>query len=763
MVMLSIIVTVHGAGLQWLNVDFRPEAFILETDPMFKAREAYQQRWSASDLPISVVVSSPNQDLLKPEGRAHVRAIQWALRTNPAVKDVYSYLDAPMVWLNAEGTIHQESMEVFLQHQHPSPTAHTLSSRAPAAFNVEDIPLLASDGLSTLMIMTLNPPPIPVHQLPETLDSIRTTLTQTGERSDVTIDFIGVTALRAHFYTQTISEQRLFLSLSLVFMLAVLFLFYRQLLCVLIFGICAFAALVLFSGFMGLAGISVGLINQVLFTLIPAFTLANAIHLFNHLQHALRTRGHSREPTVEEWREQITQTMHVILPVCTGTLITTACAFLSLLYAKVPPVREFGVLAAMGMLYVFLSLSFLFPLLLSTSVIRRRLWKRSHAQAQQHNTAQGQEPASSLWLLSMYGVLAKPRHLVLALTLGFGAAFVIVSQLDVDHELSSLLPQDSQMRKTIATVDDFLGGSVRLGVEITPFSLNDASPDDFQRLENFSLALKDVPQIRSVTSGLEPFKRMHALFTDDENLPTTRSQIQQYSFLLDDSLTQVFFQQKSCRLLIGVEDSGGQAMLDTIAQIKAIGTHHFGTSATIHVHGPIADAFARLSHLVGELLWGFLIALCVVLAVMGLILRDVKLVLISLVPNLFPMMAALIVLVLCHWPLDVGPAVLCTIAFGIAVDDTLHILVNYQRMRQHTSPLESIHIVLQKTGYAIFISSCVIGIGFLVQGLSSFASIHRIGVLGAVIMIGAIIGDLLILPALLVFASQRKNQRDEAC
>ena len=127
----------------------------------------------------------------------------------------------------------------------------------------------------------------------------------------------------------------------------------------------------------------------------------------------------------------------------------------------------------------------------------------------------------------------------------------------------------------------------------------------------------------------------------------------------------------------------------------------------------------------------------------------------SLVPNSMPLLVGYGLMGLMDWELDPTPAVVFTVALGIAVDDTIHLLVRVRDEQAEGRALpDAVREAVLHSGRAVTITTVLLCAGFGLNGLSSFPSMQVLGVLGAVVIFVALLGDLFLLPALLV-AAQR--------
>ena len=128
-----------------------------------------------------------------------------------------------------------------------------------------------------------------------------------------------------------------------------------------------------------------------------------------------------------------------------------------------------------------------------------------------------------------------------------------------------------------------------------------------------------------------------------------------------------------------------------------------------------------------------------------------------MLPNLFPLIVGGAVLHLIGQHLDIGTVLVCSVCLGIAVDDTIHILANYQRQRAAgMSPSDSIAFVLSHTGPALVVTTFVLVAAFGTLAFATFVPNVYFGIMTAVILLTALLTDLTFLPAILMARDERK-------
>ncbi len=167
-----------------------------------------------------------------------------------------------------------------------------------------------------------------------------------------------------------------------------------------------------------------------------------------------------------------------------------------------------------------------------------------------------------------------------------------------------------------------------------------------------------------------------------------------------------------------------------------------------------------------ELLLTYLIAFGIISFVVLIVLRSFKASLIAILPNLFPALVVLGAAGFLGFALDVASLTTASVALGIAVDDTLHFLLWHQKMEKSETKMgddflraSPIHSALRYCGTAMVQTSMILGLSIVLYALCGFLPTVRFGILLSAMMFVALVGDLLLLPALMAFCTSSQNSR----
>ena len=176
-----------------------------------------------------------------------------------------------------------------------------------------------------------------------------------------------------------------------------------------------------------------------------------------------------------------------------------------------------------------------------------------------------------------------------------------------------------------------------------------------------------------------------------------------------------------------------------------------------------------MEHIVSSQIKGVLIALAVITLVMCAALGSLRTGLVAMLPNLSPVLLTLGVMGWAGIPLDYNKLFIAVVAIGIAVDDTLHLVLRYRHEFERTGSYEAaLHASMEDVGRALFITSVALVLGFACLTLSVMASQHTFGLLLAGTISVALLADFLLLPALVLTfepfgpEGQRKRQPQQS-
>jgi len=480
--------------------------------------------------------------------------------------------------------------------------------------------------------------------------------------------------------------------------------------------------------------------------IILTLAVADSIHILVTIFHQMRL-GTARHKAIQE-------SIRVNLQPVLITSVSTAIGFLAMNFSDAPPFRDLGNIVAMGVLSAFVYSVFFMPALMAVLPIR----------VKQDKT----EKNKFFSLLSDFVICRRTAIFwsMIALILLTSSG---ISKIHLNDEFIKYFDHSYPFR----IASDFSAKHLA-GLEIIDWNLDSGEeggindPEYLKTVENFANWFRQQPEVRHVYTITDIMKRlnqnMHGDDPDWYRLPEQRDLAAQYLLLYEMNLpfgldlnNRINIDKSSTRMTVSMPNIGTAGVLDLERRGREwLKTH----SNTMTTYGSgLSIIFSHISERnIHSMLKGSIIALILISFIMIAALRDFKLGLISLIPNLMPAFMAFGV-----WGIFVGQvglavSVMIAMTLGIVVDDTVHFLSKYQRARKEhaMSPEDSVRYAFNTVGSAIWITTMALVGGFGVLSFSGFQINSHMGLMTTITIIFALILDFFFLPTLLIKLDNKK-------
>lgn len=470
-----------------------------------------------------------------------------------------------------------------------------------------------------------------------------------------------------------------------------------------------FVATVVTIGGLGWAGLPLNGISSAAPSVLVGLTVATGVHMVLAWQDALRD-GNSRVDAVA--RAMDWNTWPIVLSVA-----TTIVSFLCLNLATSPPFRQLGNIVALGLLVTLVLCFTLLPALLLVippSLARRRRWIEE--------------------AMARLGQCIAMRQLAFA---GLGAcvtaaAIAGLTQVTYDDTFSHYFDESYEVRQATDLFEEKLTGTTILAVSVPAASEGDAgSPQDRAVVSGLLRWLRAQPGVARVTSP----------FAGQPSNPAMR--------MIDDEASHM-------RLEVVLR---GVSAAETLALAAATEIHAAESyDLDVVVTGlPILSARLSLDS-ARTMLLATMLALLAVSVLLLLAVRNVRLGLVSVIPNLVPMIIAFGVWGVLVGEVSFAATVVAALTFGIVVDDTVHIVLKFRRARsQGLAPDAALISSFRSVGVAVLVTTMAIGTGFATFAASGFLVNQHFGMLSTLTLASALVADLLFLPPLLLWAERERS------
>jgi predicted RND superfamily exporter protein len=437
------------------------------------------------------------------------------------------------------------------------------------------------------------------------------------------------------------------------------------------------------------------------------------------------------------------------------TSVTTVIGFLTMNFSEVPPFRDLGNTVAMGVVAAFFLSTILLPALVMVLPVRVK---------QHDNHAHKHMDALALF------VIRNSSKILIGTAIVSAIIFAAIPLNKVNDEFVKYFKTNVDFRQDT----DFTAANLS-GIYTMEYSLiagesgGISNPKFLQQVEAFSDWVKTHTEVVHVDTITEIFKRlnknMHSDNPDYFKLPESKELAAQYLLLYEMSLpygldmnNQLNVDKSSIKLTI---------VLDNISSIRTLELEQ-EFADWLHANTDISEFYAAspnimFSHIgkrnVVSMVSGVTYALILICIIMMVVLRSVKLGLISLIPNLVPIGAAFGIWGLFHGDVGISVGTATGMILGIVVDDTVHFLSKYRRAIKEKgySSEEAVQYAFKTVGTALWVTTFVLVSGFLVLALSDFNMNAYMGIFTACTITLALIFDFIALPAILLKTGSKKE------
>ncbi len=560
-----------------------------------------------------------------------------------------------------------------------------------------------------------------------------------------------------HFLKKSMmQDMRKFMVLAMLAMAILLFILFRRVTGVLLPLFIVIVSLFSTVGIMSICSTPIKVPTQILPSFLLAVGIGTSVHILSIFFHRLRT--------TDDKEEAIAYSMgHSGLAVVMAN-VTTASGLMSFSTAEVAPVADLGIYAGIGVILTFINSIILLPALLALAPIRQ---KRAYKDG--GKTAMGH-------FLSAVGHFstAWPKTILCVSAVLILFSTIAISNIRFSHHTLNWFPKDNDIRLATEKIDHELKGSLSLEVVLDTGIENGLyEPDLLNRMEQAVSYVKTVQYedffVGKAWSLTTILKEINQALNENRSayyhIPQDRDLVAQEFLLFENSGSDdledfVDSQFSKARIMIKVPYKDAYKAGVFIEMIDDYFLQHF-PDVKFTLTGMVGVFFRTLTAAVHTMAKSYAIALVVITALMILLIGKVRIGLLSMIPNLVPILLTLGVIGAFSIPMDLFTMMVASIAIGLAVDDTIHFMHNFRRYyEEKEDPVAAVHETLQTTGRAMLVTTVALSLGFFIFGFSTLSNVRNFGLLTGFAVTTALTADYLIAPALMVIANRAKTQEE---
>jgi predicted RND superfamily exporter protein len=578
------------------------------------------------------------------------------------------------------------------------------------------------------------------------LDKLNPIVKKFEKDNNIDVRVSGMPFIRTMNSDNIKNEMRMFLALALFVTAFIFFLFFRSFRATFITMIVVSIGVMWAFGFIGLFRYEISILTALIPPLIIVIGVPNAIFLINKYQQEVIKHGNKA------------RSLHrVITKIGNATLmtnLTTAAGFATFIFTRSQLLSEFGVIASISILAIFVLAVLIIPIIYSFLPMPKEKHLRHLNQKWIELIINWLENTVRFRRVSIY-----ITTVVLIIVSMIGVYMIRVSGSLIED-----MPKHKQFSKDIKFIEDEFGGIMAL-----EFLIDTKKPQGvmklstFKRMEKLDEIIDEIPELSKSVSILNIVKYTKQAFYNNNpeyyQLPTREEKIFIMPYIKNSSsnnnllTTYVDSTGRYARLTTFMKDIGTDKMERIEERLDARIDKAFPKEKyTVTKTGKALVFLKGTNYLIKNLIISLGLAILLISIFMGWMFRSVRMILISLVPNMLPLLLTAGVMGYLGIPLKPSTILVFSVAFGISVDDTIHFLAKYRQELQATNwkVKKSVYAALHETGVSMFYTSIVLFFGFLVFTVSSFGGTIALGGLVSGTLLVAMLSNLVLLPSLLL-------------
>ncbi|HRZ76838.1 MAG TPA: MMPL family transporter [Bacteroidales bacterium] len=616
--------------------------------------------------------------------------------------------------------------------------------------------LFNKESQATLMMVTLDKQMLNTRERIPLVYAIRDRAQQFSEQSGVQVHHSGLPYIRTMTSKKVQDELQFFMLLAMIVASALLLAFFRSFKAMVFPMVIVLISVIWAFGIIGLLGYEITLLTGIIPPLLIIIGVENCIFLLNKYHHEFRAHGN-----------KVKALSRVVQRVGNATLLTnltTAVGFATFIVTGNPILVEFGVVASINIMIVFLLSIFLIPIFYS-------YLDPPEARHTRHLSSK-----LTVYLVEKVVHLVKYRRnwiygtSVVAVVLGF----VGITMLRTTGNVVDDIPHKDPLYQDLLFFEKEFKGTLPFEIMIdTRKARGVQSLAVLKRMDRLQDTLMTYPEFSRLLSITELVKFGRQAFylgdPDSYSLPSSN----EMNFMAP-YLPKVETGRRS--LLQNFVDSSLQVARISV-QMANIGTNDIERihddlrpkvdsifspeKYDVRITGTSLVFLRGNEYLVHNLMTSLLLAIVVILLIMSLLFTSYKMVGLSMIPNLLPQLLTAALMGFAAIPIKPSTILIFSIALGISVDNAIHFLSRYRiELRYNNWQIrKSVLLALRETSYGMVYSSIVLFFGFAMFTLSSFGGTEAMGFLVSFTLLVAVLSNLLLLPSLLLTLDKRATTR----
>jgi predicted RND superfamily exporter protein len=676
-----------------------------------------------------VVLLIESHDVFQPDVLQYIDSVTRELETKEEFEQIRSLTNARAIRAVGDAV---ESGPIL--HEIPRTPEEVQQARATALGSSLLVRrIVSSDSTVTAVLAEMKDAAafttIPRQQ--QAINTVARVMRQFPPPAETRIQVTGAPLVEVETTRALIDDQRLLTPLVFLVLITALGLTFRSIHGIVLPLVAVTVSLIWTGGVFSLLHHPIDMVGSTIPTTLLVYGVVDPIFVY--------TRYLDKLPFSRTPEQAVLEAMRELLLPCFVTSLTTALGFAAFITATLPMIKYFGVVVAVGVLFAFLTTITVLPLLLvSVAPARIQLEKPWIA---------GVTDSLMAWIWQT--ARTRPELMVaLALSLliaGAGAA----RGMPIVTEYVGTLPK-GRVQDSVRLLEQKLSGVVRVAIYLEGEEDSMKRPEVLHAIEAIDRVAEQQPNVTSSISLADLIADTNQAFLGgdpkEHHVPDDPSLISQYLALIDpgDLSDFVTSDYSHSHLRILVSDHGSQAvwrLRDVLQREIDARLTPLGIRGSLTGHGVVA--YYDADNVVVEVLWGFLVAFSVIIAVQLVMFRSLRVALISIVPNIVPICACLLVMRAIGLKMRVDNSLVLCVSVGGLFNTTIHIVARIMQQLRNgaTDPDVIVGRALAAVGPPSLYTAAILSLGFAVMGASRFPGLQVLGLLCLVTLMSGFIAD----------------------
>ncbi|ACL03385.1 efflux RND transporter permease subunit [Desulfatibacillum aliphaticivorans] len=709
---------------------------------LFFSHNPHYERYIQKNLEFGgdnlILAAYAEKDALTPAGIARLRKAVADIESQPGVVKVDSIISAQHIESVGDDLIIEDYAD--LMEEHPERLQEVVLTLINDPITKDW--LLSRDAGTVLVVVEFASEDQGLEKAPQMFHGVMDAFEKQGFGVE-NFHRGGLMAVFSYIYEESLFSVRTILPFSALILLFFVYLMFRRL-----WPVCITLAITFLSIIwtMGLAVRLYGHLN-IFTTMVPTLVLITCFGDVVHLCSAYLlelAKGLDKNEAILRSGEEVGVA-------CAYTSGTTFLGFASMTLVPSPVFKQVGLLMGFGVAAALFTALTLVPIFFSI-IPRPKEWRKGSVSKVQ-GLLDGALDACFL-VSTRYS-----RSVVFAFFVLMAVSVYGLTQVHFETQFSKRFSKDHPLQTSLRYFEEKFPGVIPLNIYVeTDEAEGLLNPETFAEIAGFEIWIENLEPVNNVVSVVDLVRKLYREINPEmaaeHPLPPTREGLAQLLLLFEmqggrDLERFINYEHTSMVLKARLADNGVIAASETGRAIAREGKARFGDSLTVD---PLGLDFL-LGDWVDDILAGqrkgLAFALGTIAVMMVLALRKIGAGLLSMLPNILPLLVLLGYVGLFWDIVDTDTLSVLMVALGIGVDDTIHFLLRLRlEAVKMANPLEAIRNTLHYSGRAIIMSSVILAAGFSVFSFASYFSVQIFGTLLPLCLIAALAADVLLVPAM---------------